>query len=284
MNQTVLRRPSTICSTHPLARLSAPHGYRFDGDRVYLHSRFTVLADAAHQRNWALQLWACNSTPSLNQAISGHVVAEVALPPISEVADDSEQVDMDAFANLPLGESDRIMALVLASGEPGQFDEVHDVAAYAHPHKFLHPRMRGTVSYRIEGNRVLLSVEHIENTREASNLSGTLALELWALSSHYSGGSFHGTPLTGVTIGALAGQTESTMTSFDLPFARPADGVWHFVLMLREWTASGYMTRDYTNFAVPVTYGTTPSHKTAPAEFGSSVLQALRPGAAEATW
>ena len=169
------------------------------------------------------------------------------------------------------------MALVLASGKPGQFDEVHDVAAYAHPHRFLHPRMRGTISYRIDSNRVHLSVEHIENARETSNLSGTLALELWALPGQYTGGSFHGTALAGVALGSLAGETESTITSFDLPFARPADGVWHFVLMLREWTAGGYITRDYTNFPVPVSYGSTPSPKTAPTELAPTVSSALKP-------
>jgi DNA uptake protein ComE-like DNA-binding protein len=255
MNQTVLRQPSTREVVEPLARLSGPHGYRFDGDRVHLHTRFDVLQNAAHQRSWALQLWACSSAPTSTRDLSGQIVAEVALPPMSEVADETEQVDMDALASPPAGDRDHIMALVLASGRPGQFDEVHDVAIYPQPQRFLQPRMQGTVRYCIEGSRVKLLVEHVENTREATNVSGTLALELWALPQPYTGGTFQGVPLAGVVIGALAGQTESNLRSFDLPFAQPADGVWHFVLMLREWTAAGYVTRDYTNFRQPVSYG-----------------------------
>src|ERR1035438_6132548 len=107
--------------------------------------------------------------------------------------------------------------------------------------------MRGTVGYRLDGNRVHLSVEHIENPRDAANCSGTLALELWALAAPYAGGSFQGRHLAGVAIGALSGQNESTSTSFELPFSSPPAGEWHFVLMLREWTAAGYVTRDFTN-------------------------------------
>jgi DNA uptake protein ComE-like DNA-binding protein len=254
MNQTPLKQPSTSHVAVPLARLSGPHGYRFDGDRAHLHTRFVVLDDAAHQQDWALQLWACASAPTSSKTLSGHVVAEVALPPMSEVADETEQVDMDGFAHPPAGTDEYIMALVLASGRPGQFDEVHDVDVYPQPQRFFHPRIRGAVNYRVEGNRVYITVEHIENARNAMNVSGTLAVELWALPKPYEGGAFHGTPLAGVVIGSLTGQTESNLTSFDLPFTRPADGVWHFALMLREWTAAGYITRDYTNFLRPVSY------------------------------
>src|SRR5215813_1545147 len=124
MNQTALKQPSTKHAAVPLARLSGPHGYGFDGDRVHLHTRFAVMHDAAHQQDWALQLWACTSAPASSKSLSGHVVAEVALPPMSEIADEMEQMDMDAFANPPASGDDYIMALVLASGRPGQFDDV----------------------------------------------------------------------------------------------------------------------------------------------------------------
>jgi competence ComEA-like helix-hairpin-helix protein len=65
-----------------------------------------------------------------------------------------------------------------------------------------------------------------------------------------------------MVIGTLMGQTESTATSFELPFSRPPAGEWHLVMMLREWTAAGYVTRDFTNFSQPVAYG--PAASTTP--------------------
>ena len=56
-------------------------------------------------------------------------------------------------------------------------------------------------------------------------------------------------PLAGTTIGTLAGQTGADFVSFELPYAPPTEGSWHFVLMLREWSANGYITRDFANFS-----------------------------------
>jgi len=255
MNESTLQKNQTAKPVPPVARISAPHGYRFDGDTVHLQARLTVLDHAAHQRSWALQLWACPQAPTSASDLAGHLVAEVALPPMSEAADEIEHIEGSTIARPPAGNGRHVMALVLASGQPGRFDEVHDLAVYAAQEQFTQPRMRGAVAYRIEGNRVHVTVEHIENPRESANRSGTLAVELWALAAPYSGGSFQGAPVAGVVIGSLAGQSESTITSFDLPFSLPPSGTWHLVLMLREWTAAGYVTRDFTNFAAPVTYG-----------------------------
>src|SRR5271155_3269934 len=104
-----------------LARLSGPHGYRFDGDTVHLHAMFALLDPAAHERSWALQLWACPSAPFSASDLAGHVVAEVALPPMGELADESEHFEVRAFAWPPAGAGEHFMVLVLASGRPGQF-------------------------------------------------------------------------------------------------------------------------------------------------------------------
>jgi competence ComEA-like helix-hairpin-helix protein len=191
--------------------------------------------------------------------LAGELVAVVALPPMREAADETEHLEMTSFATPPAGSADHFMALVLAAGTPGNYHEVHDLACFPNPERFLQPRMRGTVSYRVEGERVHLSAERIENPRDAANCSGTLALELWALAAPYQGGTFQGVPIAGVVIGTLMGQTESTATSFELPFSRPPAGEWHFVMMLREWTAAGYVTRDFTNFNLPVVYASAPS-------------------------
>ena len=187
--------------------------------------------------------------------LAGHLVAEAALPPMSEVADETEHIQMTTFAHVPAGGADYVMVLVLARRRSARFDEAHDLAVYPQSQRFLLPKMRGEVGFRIDGDRVCLSVEHIENPRDPGNCSGTLALELWALPAPYQGGDdFQGAPLARAVIGSLNGQNESTVNSFDLPFARPPAGQWHLVLMLREWTALGYRTRDFTNFPTPVSY------------------------------
>jgi len=235
------------------ARLGNSHGYRFDGDTVSLNAKFTVVDPLAHQQAWALQLWACASAPVCGNNLTGHLVAEVALPPIGEIADEVESFEVRAFANTPAGASEHVMVLALVSGGRGQFNEVHDLASYGRREQFAQPRLQGSVGYRIEGNRVQVNVERIENPRGVNNLSGSLALELWALNAPYQGGVFEGQPVAGVILGSLAGQTEWMNQSLDLIYNRPSAGQWFYTLMLREWTASGFITRDYTNFTTPVT-------------------------------
>ena len=252
--QTSVQRPA-VC----LARISKPHGYRLEGDQVYLQAKFGILNQAANEHQWALQLWACPAPPTSAQDLAGQIVAEVALPPMSEAADETEHMDMSSFANTPAGGAAYFMALVLAAGRPGQFDEIHDIAVYPCQQHFLQPRMRGNISYRIDGNRVHLLVERIENPRSEANLSGTLALELWALPAPYSGGAFEGQILAGTVIGTVSGQNEVASSAHELPFSPPTSGTWHFVLMLREWTAAGYVTRDFTNFQKPMVYNPPPA-------------------------
>jgi DNA uptake protein ComE-like DNA-binding protein len=234
-----------------LARLSGPHGYRFDGDMVHLNAMFALLDPAAHERSWALQLWACSSPPLSARDLSGHVVAEVALPPMGELADESEHFEVAAFAWPPAGDGEHVMVLVLASGRPGQFNDIHDLAVYARREEFIQPRLSGNVGYRIDGKRVEISVERVENPRPSSNRSGTLSLDLWALPAPYAGGRFLGQRLAGKEIGSVAGQSELALQPLDLAFTPPSAGTWQMVLMLGEWTANGFMARDFTNFAIP---------------------------------
>jgi len=257
MDQLHVDQVSVHRAASQLARLGGSHGYRFDGDTVYLHAMFTVLDATAHQRGWALQLWACPTTPSGSDDLSGHLVAEVPLPPIAEIADEVENFEVSALACPPPGSAEQVMVLVLASGRRGQFDELHDLAVYPRREQFVQPTMRGSVGFRVEGDRVHIGVEHIENSRSATNFSGTLSLELWALSMPYSGAAFQGVWVAGVTLGVLSGQCDWASQAFELPFTRPPAGTWHFVLMLREWTAAGFVTRDFSSFGNPVTYAQT---------------------------
>ena len=234
-----------------LARLSGSHGYRFEADTVHLNAMFALRDAAAHELSWALQLWACPSAPASARELAGHIVAEVALPPMAELADETEHFEVSALARPPAGGGEQVMVLVLASGRSGQFNDVHDLVVYPRREQFIEPRMRGSVGYRIQGARVQLSVERVENPRSASNRSGTLSLELRALPARCAGGRFQGHHLAGVEIGSVNGESERALQPIDLPFAAPPAGHWQIVLMLREWTAGGFVTRDFANFAAP---------------------------------
>jgi hypothetical protein len=234
-----------------LARLSGPHGYQFDGDTVHLNAMFALLDPVAHERSWALQLWACATAPASAKDLAGHIVAEVPLPPMGELADETEHFEVSAFALPPVSGNDHAMVLVLASGRAGQFDDVHDFAVYPNRQQFIQPRLSGNAGYRIDGARVQLCVDRVENPRAEGNRSGTLSLELWALSAPFEGGRFHGHHLAGVEIGSVNGQDSRELQPNDLAFTPPPAGTWQIVLMLREWTANGFVTRDFANFAVP---------------------------------
>jgi DNA uptake protein ComE-like DNA-binding protein len=234
-----------------LARLSGPHGYRLDGDAVHLKARFTLLDPAAHERSWALQLWACPSAPASVADLAGHIVAEVLLPPIGEIADEIEHFEVSAIARPPAGPGGHVMVLVLASGRPGQFNDTHDLAVYPRVQQFIQPRMSGNIGYRLDGAHVQISVGCVENPRAAANRSGTLSLELWALATPFAGGRFQGHHLAGLEIGSVNGETELVLQPIDLAFTPPPAGKWQIVLMLREWSACGFVTRDFTNFIAP---------------------------------
>jgi len=251
MKSLSLENTSVQTPAAQLARLSEPHGYRLDGDTVHLQARFTVLNPAAHERAWALQLWACPAAPASAGDLAGHIVAEVSLPPMSEIADEIEHFDVSAVAWTPAGTGEHVMVLVLASGRAGQFNHIHDLTVYPRTQQFIQPRMSGTIGYQLDGSRVQISVGRVENPRAAGNCSGTLSLEFWALSEPFTGGRFQGHHLAGVEIGSVNGGNELVLQPIDLAFTPPPAGNWQIVLMLREWTATGFVTRDFTNFATP---------------------------------
>jgi len=105
--------------------------------------------------------------------------------------------------------------------------------------------------YEIQNNRVVINISEIANHRELANTSGTLSIELWALNTPYTGADFNGIPLASTCIGELFGQYSLSDCLYDLNFQDPTAGTWFLTLMLREWDESGYVTRDYVNFALP---------------------------------
>jgi hypothetical protein len=236
------------------AGLGANNGYTIEGDSVHLHADLVVYdATAADLRDWSLQLWACGGAFS-GGTITGHLVAEIGIGSLADFTATPSPLHATAAFHPPAGNGTFTMVLLLVAA-PG---EIHGYTSYPRPETFLLPCLRGHVGYHLDGRRITLEVAAIENPRDESNLTGTLALELWAFPQPYSGGSFNGSPLAAAVLGTLAGQSEWNPPPLDLAFKAPPDGTWHFCLMLREWTGTGYTTRDYTNFAEPVAYTAEP--------------------------
>lgn len=111
--------------------------------------------------------------------------------------------------------------------------------------------LAGACGCAVDNDRIVITIAEIANHRDLGNLSGTLAIELWALDHPYSGGDFTGAPLCGTSIGQLGGQRVLTNCRYDLIFQAPPPGTWSLTLMLREWTAGGYLTRDHVSFTSP---------------------------------
>lgn len=115
------------------------------------------------------------------------------------------------------------------------------------------PKLLGTSQYLISNDQITINIDTISNERPLGDISGTLAIELWALKQPYAGGEFSGECLAATEIGEVFGQHYLSNCHLLLNFREPAIGSWYLCLMLREWTANGYVTRDQINFDQPYT-------------------------------
>lgn len=244
----------------PAVILGAAHGYTLSGDQAYINAELEVLdAARAESSEWALQLWAAE-LPYEGDAPAGVKVAELPLGSLRGGIEHVLTANGYAFARPPAGSREQVMRLILVSGTDGHFDHIHDVARYPRPERFLLPCLLDNVGYRFTDDAVELTIGEIRNPREPDNLSGTLALELWALPEPYAGGDFAGVALAGVMLDAIPGQGQRRDLCLVAQTKPVPPGRWSLVLMLREWTCAGYVTRDYVNFSQPYVREIQPDH------------------------
>lgn len=111
--------------------------------------------------------------------------------------------------------------------------------------------LAGNCGYTLQNDRVIIDIAEIANRRQLGDLSGTLAIELWALKQPQATELLDGHVLAATTIGELSGQHFLPDCRYDLIFQEPPAGSWQLALVLREWTDAGYVTRDQINFSEP---------------------------------
>jgi hypothetical protein len=249
------------------ARLGSSHGYRFDGDTVFINASFIALSGADQGRSWSLRLVAGTD------ALASHVITEVALPPLSELTGAVDNYETTSGALFPSARGFHLITLALVARDTAGKVELHDSFTYELAQSFAQPRLAGPVGFWFESDtELVLDLDHIENNRAADNLSGTLSLEVWALDHAYTGGAFTGRPVAGAILGSLAGGQSWTPGALHLHAAKPAAGS-HITVMLREWNGAAYVTRDFINFTpAPVAAAVI---ETAPAATASMVSKAV---------
>jgi DNA uptake protein ComE-like DNA-binding protein len=232
-------------SGNALASIGATHGYCFAGDSVQINAELNfaeaALGAASH---WALQLWSSASAFPAGQ-LAGVKVAELTVYPAAGY----QSLATTVAAMPPAGSDEQNMALALVFWGENGLPTVADLAIYPVAESFVQPRLSGSVTCALADGFATLKVDAIENPRAEDNLSGTLALELWALDAPYAGGSWQGIPVASVILGVLGGGQQLDDCSFVVPAAAP-EGPGVLTLMLREWGPLGYVTRDYCNLAL----------------------------------
>lgn len=237
--------------THPVRRhdqplrLGAQHGYRFDGEQVFINAELNV-PPYFSGGSWSLQLWACEQ-PHFNGPLSGVMVSELDLSLPTPLAHHVHRVEREVVAHLPPHGADCAMVLALVEQGSDGRHVVQDFSNYGQRQSFAAPHLEGAVSYAIADREVLLQAESVVNSRALGNLSGSLSLELWA--QPVSEAADEGRCLAALALPRLAGQFRLAPLQGRAPFAEPAPGQWRLALLLREWTqAHGYVTRDRRSF------------------------------------
>jgi predicted flap endonuclease-1-like 5' DNA nuclease len=228
------------------ARLGLSHGYCFDGDLTHLNASIDILIGAqAAQKSWALQLWASQDDEQSTPA-GGIKIAEVNFGQVFSEEQTYAELQGSSLALPPAGKNAYTLFIVLASGADGVCETVEDFASYPQQETFIQPILQGTITCTLNESSVHITIDEIINPRPSDNLSGTLSLELWSLDKIYTGGQWSGAPVASLILGTLSGECSWSDCAYTASAAIPAQQ-GYLTLMLREWTATGYVTRDYRN-------------------------------------
>ncbi|MEX8495573.1 ComEA family DNA-binding protein [Sphaerotilus sp.] len=222
-------------SAEAAPHIAGVHGYRLDGDQITLWAEI-----AGGPAEVLLALWA--QPADATDAGSRILVAQIRS---TLHGDSAVLIEEEVPAALPSGQADWQMVLTLSVPDTGGLAVERDLRVFAMTQSFLQPKL--VVERPLVARSVVVGVQidsvAVTNPRPATNLSGSLCLELWALAQPYAGGAFAGQCLGTVNVGQLGGQTGCECLGET--WSAPADAAAVLVLMLREWTQDGLLTRDH---------------------------------------
>lgn len=227
---------TALFTTPATATLGEQCGYVLYEEQVHLNAEICVFS--ASQSALSVQLWACQQAFH-GGILEGHKIAESAPSFYHQNTLIAEQLS----ASWPVGQQSYYMVLVLVEA-----DTIVSYVNFAQTQSFLLPHLT-EVKTQFTATDIYIDIGQIYNPRAQDNLSGTLSLELWAVSAPYLGDPCEGELLTIQLLGVLAGQ--GAWTNYQLTASIPSHAQ-SLVLLLREWTAKGYVTRDYVSLSVPV--------------------------------
>ena len=237
--------PSDFATTDGALQIAGAHGYRLDADQITLWAEISGRPAAVQLALWAQPVEPAEATPRI-------LVAQVhaTFPGATDGA--AARVEGVAAAAVPSGVTDWWMVMTLSAVEADGQVTVHDERCFAWTQSFLQPTLvldQPLVARPVDAGLALDAVA-VSNPRAADNLSGSLCLELWALAEPYIGGAFAGECLGRVEVGQLGGQ--AACEGLAGTWSAPADETATLVLMLREWTQDGLLTRDHRPVALAV--------------------------------
>jgi len=223
---------------HTALHLAGAHGYRLDGDQITLWAEVGGGPAEVRLALWAQPVEAADDTHRI-------LVSQIRSTVPAAVGGAAVWVEGVAGAATPSGRADWQMVLTLSAVDADGLAVVQDTRVFALTQSFLQPTLVVDQSLvaRPTATGLQLDAVTVANPRPADNLSGSLALELWALGQPYTGGAFAGQCLGSVEIGQLGGQTGCD--GLGDTWAAPDDAAAVLVLMLREWTPDGLLTRDH---------------------------------------
>lgn len=256
--------PSDPSITDGALQIAGTHGYRLDADQITLWAEISGSPADVQLALWAQPVESVEAVPRI-------LVAQVRSTFPGAVAGATAMVQGVAAAAVPSGVADWCMVMTLSSIEGDGQLTVHDERRFVWTQSFLQPTLvldRPLVARPVETGLELDAVT-VTNPRAADNLSGSLCLELWALAEPYAGGAFAGECLGRVEVGQLGGQ--AACEGLAGTWSAPADETATLVLMLREWTRDGLLTRDHRPVALAVA---------APVAPAAPVVEALAPAPA----
>jgi len=249
------------------------HGYRIDGDSVFVNADL-LLSPRRAAGSWTLELWASEQVQQAGEPLTGIRVARVAVNPPVPIAPTAHRVEAQTDARLPLQGRRYHMALAVLHQGPDGTTHVDSFVNYPDTNTFIAPHFEGGVAYRLTGHEVVLEADGIFNPRGSDNLSGSLAVELWAFPEGNATGQE--IKLAVAEVERLAGGTRLTAVSRAVAFQEPPPGRYRLALLLAEWTrANGYVVRDRRDFTTA--YQNTPSVIAPPVAATTPVTTPSRP-------